>query len=244
MKIKIYQLLLVCTCLCPGLRAQLPVPKQVSLAKLVCLLESEAEGKTYNDGKNDYTLSFPEESFGFDFQSGRAWKAVYKTSGSDTYLAITENIDLAKVTGFTWDGSATRRVLMHFPKGTLRTAVSKNGGAVYMIDEHYLEFFCTQDLKLLLPLAEACHRLMVRDKKIAAADVQSFETRFSALMELPISDTERLLAEYAAFLRDHGKSLFVPIIREYSDNVKAVVQYGKESQRVKEFRDSLIAAFR
>jgi hypothetical protein len=236
-------LLFACLCFAWRINAQLSIEKQDSIAKLICKLESATERKTYSDGRNDYSLSFPEESFGFNYENGKAWKAVYKTHGSDIYLVMTENIDLSKVTGFTWDRSLTSRVLMHFPKGTIKTAVSKNSGDIYMIEEDFLEFFCLEDLKMLLPLAEACHIFKVAQGKIKESDIKRFGDNFSALMNLPPAYPKRLLLEYDAFMKNNENSLFVPIVKEYIKSTNEVQKHWEEAATTKSFCDSLCKAF-
>lgn len=223
--------------------AQITIEKMDEVAKLVCKLEAETEDSIYNDGKNDYKLSFPEESFGFNFTNGKAWKAVYKKNGNDTYLAITENIDLSLVTGFTWDRSYTSRVIMHFPKGAIKTLVSKNGGVPYMLDEDYLEFFCTDDLKMLLPLGEVCHKLKVAKKIIIEPDIKRFEQEFSALMELNTLDVDVQFSKYNDYVQKNEKSLFVPILKAYIKVLNDYKQYQMDSKIAKLFCDSLCNAF-
>src|SRR6476661_5775180 len=93
--------LLVTVLACPA-RAQLSIETLDSFAAEIRMFEHAAEGETYNDGDHDYALSFADESFGFSYSNGLAWKAVDKRSDA-TFTCITENIDLASATGMLID---------------------------------------------------------------------------------------------------------------------------------------------
>lgn len=243
-KVKLSKLFLVLVLLSSvKVHAQLSIEEMDAVGKLVSKLEAATTDSIYSDGKNKYKLSFPEESFAFNYENGRAWKAVYKENHGNVYLAMTENIDLGKVTGFTWDRSYTSRVLMHFPKGTIKTAISKNGGEIYMIDEDYLEFFFTDDMKMLLPLAEVCHALKAAQGKIAKSSIKKFEENFSALMDMEATDVDNMIIQYNDFLKKNEGSLYEPIVKEYLKGCKDVKQYRRESEIASQFRDSLCKAY-
>ncbi len=238
------RMLLLCFFCTPANAQKLSIETMDSVAKLVNIHEKGLENRTYSDGKHKYTLSFPEESFGFNYENGKAWKVVYKTNGMDTYLAFTENIDLSKVTGFTWDGSTPPRVLMHFPKGMIKTSVSKNEGEVYVIDEEYLEFFCTKDLlKMVTLLAGICHDLKRSQGNITQAQVRTFEKNFLTLMELPPMELDSTLVIYNNFVEKNAESLYVPIVKEYISSFNDVLKYWKEEEIVAQFSDSLCKAY-
>ncbi len=70
-------------------------------SKNISKKQFEANGKTYNDGKTDYEISFPEENFTVYFNSQLATNIVYKKSNNKELMYLTENISLGRVVGFT-----------------------------------------------------------------------------------------------------------------------------------------------
>jgi hypothetical protein len=84
------------------LKAQdVPYEKLEKFSKEISKLQFDANGKTYNDGKTDYEISFPEENFRIFFNNQLATNVVYKKSNNKELMYLTENISLGRVVGFT-----------------------------------------------------------------------------------------------------------------------------------------------
>ncbi|CAN1548377.1 hypothetical protein MCEGE10_02062 [Flavobacteriaceae bacterium] len=85
-----------------ALKAQsVPYERLEKFSKEISKIQFDANGKTYNDGKTDYEISFPEESFTIFFNSQLATNVVYKKSNNKELMYLTENISLGGVVGFT-----------------------------------------------------------------------------------------------------------------------------------------------
>ena len=84
------------------LKAQnVPYEKLEKFSKEISKIQFDANGKTYNDVKTDYEISFPEENFRIFFNSQLATNVVYKKSNNKELMYLTENISLGRVVGFT-----------------------------------------------------------------------------------------------------------------------------------------------
>ena len=143
-----------------------------SLSLAISQIQLTANDLVYNDGKHDYKLSFPEHNFKLFFSTGKATKIVHKTQGDKEYIALTEEIDLAKVDEvYLTKYPGTAGVLrMGFPEG-VKTQIYTNGQYTSTIREYYLEFFFDRKGKshqaLLTQLADLFASLKL-GKKIAA----------------------------------------------------------------------------
>jgi hypothetical protein len=116
-----------------------------SLSSAISGIEKMTEGKTYKDAKGaEHTLRFPAKSFILSSSNRLASKAVYKKHGDNEILAVTENIDLSKVTGISVndDHKGVAYIQLDFPKGQLKTQLFRDGKNVGSQNDDYLEFFC------------------------------------------------------------------------------------------------------
>ncbi len=120
-----------------------------SLSNAISKLQLGANNLTYNDGKSDYELSFSDENFKVLFSTQLASHSVYRKSSCWDILALTENIDLSKATGITWQNSYDRVMLvrLYFPKEYLQMQLFENGKLTSTISPQYLEFFSKYEKK-------------------------------------------------------------------------------------------------
>ena len=121
---------------------KIPYEELDSISTNISKLQLQANNLVYNDGKEDYILSFPENNFQILYSTGKAQRAVYKKKGDTEYLYVTENIDLAKAYDFhqeLYPGPAGV-LRLNFPEG-VQTQVYKNGVYHHAITEYSLEFF-------------------------------------------------------------------------------------------------------
>lgn len=129
-----------------GIKAQkIPYEKLDEISASISQLQLKANGLTFNDGKEDYILSFPENNFQILYSTGKAQRAVYKKKGDTEYLYLTENIDLKKVDVFyhvRYPG-AIGVYLMSFPNG-IQTQIYVNGKYKETKSENYLNFYYEQ----------------------------------------------------------------------------------------------------
>lgn len=120
----------------------IPYEKLDSISAIISKSQLKADGLTYNDGNEDYILSFPKKNFQILYSTGKAQRAVYKKKGDTEYLYLTENIDLTKAFDIyqaLYPGLAGVFRLT-FPEG-VKTQVYTNGIYTNTITEYYLEFF-------------------------------------------------------------------------------------------------------
>lgn len=124
----------------------IPSEKLDSISSEISKLQLKANNLTYKDAKgNEYEISFSDKNFEVLFHNQLAFKSVYKKRDGKEILALTENIDLAKVTAITKHTSYTDVILvkLYFPTGYLKTQLFENGILTNTITEEYLEFFTT-----------------------------------------------------------------------------------------------------
>ncbi len=117
-----------------------------SISSKISKLQLQANNLVYNDGKDDYILSFTENNFQILYSTGKAQKVVHKKKGDKEYLYLTENIDLTKAFDIyqaLYPGLAGVFRLT-FPEG-VKTQVYTNGIYTNTLTEYYLEFFYDRD---------------------------------------------------------------------------------------------------
>lgn len=121
---------------------KIPYEKLDSISAVISQYQSKSENLLYNDGKDTYKLSFPDNNFKIFFSTGIATKAVNKTKGDDDFLFLTENIDLTKATDIyntLYPGSAgAYRLVFSEP---VKTQIYKNGDYIETKEENYVEFY-------------------------------------------------------------------------------------------------------
>ncbi|MFL9831470.1 hypothetical protein ABS764_11490 [Flavobacterium sp. ST-87] len=123
----------------------IPYEKLDAISAGISQLQLKVNGLTFNDGKEDYILSFPENNFQLLYSTGKAQRVVYKKKGNTEYLYLTENIDLAKVDVFyhiRYPG-AIGVLRMAFPNG-IQTHTYINGEYTETKSENYLNFYYEQ----------------------------------------------------------------------------------------------------
>lgn len=122
----------------------------VEIAKLTGIINSyqtHSDNKTYTDlrDNNVYTVSFSKDNFNVLFSSKLAYKSVYKQWAGKEVLAVTENIDLTKVTKMekvvSPGNTSAFTIRMYFGKESLQTTLIENGTVTATIKEDFLEFF-------------------------------------------------------------------------------------------------------
>lgn len=138
-KIYVFILLLICI---TAKSQQLSYEKLDSISLAISQYQQKSDNLTYNDGKDDYELSFPENNFQIFSSTNTATKVVNKKIGDKEFVCITENIDLSKADEafqVQYPGKAGV-VRMNFPEG-LKTQIYTNGVYTNTVREYYLEFF-------------------------------------------------------------------------------------------------------
>jgi|GEM_PF-111975 len=138
---KIYFLLLIAISF--FIKAQdITYEKIDSISADISQYQLKSENLFYNDGKDSYELSFPENNFQIFYSTKKATKVVNKRIGDKEFICITENIDLSKadeVFRVQYPGQAGV-VRINFPEG-VKTQIYTNGIYTDTIREYYLEFF-------------------------------------------------------------------------------------------------------
>jgi hypothetical protein len=121
---------------------KIPYEKLDSLSASISKLQLKANNLVYNDGKDDYILSFPEKNFQILYSTGKAQKAVRKKKGETEYLYLTENIDLTKATEIkqALSTGVVGVLRMNF-REAMNTQVYINGNYTKTITEYSLDFF-------------------------------------------------------------------------------------------------------
>lgn len=154
-----------------GLNAQnIPYEKLDEISASISYLQLKVNNLNFNDGQEDYILSFPENNFRILYSTGKAQRAVYKKKGDTEYLYLTENIDLAKIDVFyhvRYPG-AIGAYLMSFPEG-VKTQVYINGKYAETKTENYLNFYYEKKRdsgkKLLEELNSMLYTFGLEDKR-------------------------------------------------------------------------------
>lgn len=126
-----------------GTKAQkIPYEKLDEISASISKLQLQANNLVYNDGKEDYILSFPENNFQILYSSGKAQRAVYKKKGDTEYLYLTENIDLTKANIFYKEQypGVIGVCRMSFENG-VQTQIYINGKYTETKSEKYLDFY-------------------------------------------------------------------------------------------------------
>jgi TPR repeat protein len=131
--------------LCSFISIAQTVPFEIleKFSKEINILQKNANGKIYTDGKTYYEVTFPETSFDVSFHNQLATKVVYKKWEGKEIMAITDNIDLSKaqdikVTAF---GGLAGAMRIYFPNNTIKTQLYENGKLINTINETYVEIF-------------------------------------------------------------------------------------------------------
>nr|WP_315197480.1 hypothetical protein [uncultured Flavobacterium sp.] len=143
--IKIIQALLFILISFVAKAQKIPYEKLDSISASISKSQLKVNNLTYNDGMDDYILSFPENNFQILYSTGKAQRAVYKKIGDTEYLYLTENIDLTNVDVFyqlRYPG-AIGLYRMHFPNG-VQTQIYTNGKYTETKSEKYLDFYYEQ----------------------------------------------------------------------------------------------------
>ncbi|MEO8254788.1 MAG: hypothetical protein ABI554_10435 [Flavobacterium sp.] len=135
-------LILLLTISFKGSAQKISYEKLESISSSISKLQLGVNDLVYNDGKDDYVLSFPENNFQILYSTGKAQRTVYKKKGDIEYLYLTENIDLTKADVFykiQYPG-AIGAYRMNFPNG-VQTQIYSNGKYTETKSEKYLEFY-------------------------------------------------------------------------------------------------------
>lgn len=113
-----------------------------SISADISKLQLDADNLIYNDGSENYILSFPEKNFQIFYSTGKAQKTVYKKKGETEYLYFSENIDLTKADVFyqvKYPGTVSV-YRISFPDG-VQTQIYINGKYAETKNEKYLDFY-------------------------------------------------------------------------------------------------------
>jgi hypothetical protein len=126
----------------------IPYRKLDSLSTVFSKYQLEANGYSYNDGSQNYEVSFPEQNFKIWAYNRKASYSIYKKWGDKEILASTDNIDLTKVDSIQWLNSwqtPSSEFLfvfrIYFPKNSLITQLFENGKLIKTINEGYIDYF-------------------------------------------------------------------------------------------------------
>lgn len=180
---------------------KVPYEKLDSISTAISKLQFETNGLTYNDGKTDYEISFPEANFQVAFSNQLATKAIYKKSNGKELLYLTENIDLSKAIGIvSFPINKDMLVIkLYFPQGYLKTQIIENGTKTKTISEEYLEFFrVNKDLNGSSSIFNSIYDLCTSIKKEKKLITQK-------IIDEENSDWKKLTLE--AYIQKHPNSL-------------------------------------
>jgi hypothetical protein len=204
-----------------GKSQSVPYQKLDSISTLFSKIQYETNGYVYNDGNNNYEVSFPRENFKVWAYNHLATSAVYKKINNKETLAITENIDLSKASSFIIFNSYTNKKIffivyrMSFPKGSLKTELYENGTFIKTISEEYLDFFLlardatldkASDFKMYQffnNMIYLVYRLKQENKQIIKYDINELARNWNlAVDQLNSEAYKSFLAKYPNTLYD------------------------------------------
>ena len=184
----------------------IPYEKLDSISSAISQYQLRSDNLTYNDGKDDYELSFPENNFQIFSSTNTATKVVNKKSGEKEFVCITENIDLSKVDEafqVQYPGQAGV-VRMNFPEG-VKTQIYTNGVYTNTVREYYLEFFYNRNEEgsrnqLLIQLDKTFNFLKLgnkisKEQFLTEEKIKSDKVETPVAKELTVDDVVEKYAE-------------------------------------------------
>lgn len=121
---------------------EIPYEKLDSISAKISQFQLQSNNLVYNDGKETYEISLPDDNFQILNSSGLVTRALTKKSEENESLFLSENIDLSKVDEVfpvQYPGSAGV-VRMNFPEG-IKTQIYTNGKYDKTTRAYFLEFF-------------------------------------------------------------------------------------------------------
>jgi hypothetical protein len=158
---------------------EIPYEKIDSITTNISNFQALSNNLVYNDGKETFEISFPDDNFQILISNGQATRAVLKKSAENTSLYLTENIDLSKVDEIfqvQYPGSAGV-VRMSFPEG-VKTQIYTNGQYSKTDRDYFLEFFYDRsDTNALKTLLTQLNDLFVFGRLGNKAAAEQFELK-------------------------------------------------------------------
>ncbi len=234
--------------------SNIPYEKLDSISALVSKLQLRANGLTYNNGYADYELSFAEGNFKILFSTQLAYKSAYKKWNGKEVLFFTENIDLSKATGITWEvlGNSIIDVKLYFPKGLLKTQLFDNGAFVNTTNDDYLEFFSNDQSGDMLfnSLNDVCALFKIAaglatEKKIADENRDWTALSETAFVNKYPSALRAKQANYSLTQKEEKKREEARIENEYVEKIRIEKEIEENSIKLKasRFIDSLCTKY-
>lgn len=227
-----------------------------SLSNVVSMLQAEAEELTYTEDNRQITVSFIPENFTITSFDRKAAHVVYKSAGSDEWMEVTENVDLSKAIGLTYqyaNAPQAVRVRVHFPAGSVHTAIYEDNKWKKNVRRDYLDFYVNN------------HNQQGKPRNAPYSTSQMFHTLAVIYFylriekeEMTVRERARLLDDYRAandeegwtlFLTKHPSSIYSMFFRDLlkraeESRVRAAESRVRMKEAVARFIDSLCVLYR
>jgi hypothetical protein len=185
----------------------IPYEKLDSISDAISKLQTEANGRGFNDVDKHYEISFPTENFRILFSDQLAYKTVYKKLDEKEILVFTENIDLSEATGIIKQTSYTNiiGIKLYFPKGYLKSQIFENGILTNTVTEDYLEFYTKieQREQLYKSILDACNILQIAKGSTTKEKIVEEDKDYSSL------SNENFTKKYPNSLKTMQAKLFI-----------------------------------
>ena len=169
-----------------------------SISSEISKMQSEVNGKIYNNGGSEFELSFPEENFKVFYNNQIATNAIYKKQNGKELLYLTENIDFSKATGYVFGfNNNILGMRVYFPAAYLKTQLYENGVLVNTISEESLEFFMINkkvDKTIFDYLLDLITSLQIAKGLTTEAEISNQKKDYSPT--LSISDAQKFILKY------------------------------------------------
>jgi hypothetical protein len=176
-----------------------------SITSEISKMQSEVNGKTYNNGGYEFELSFPEENFKVFYHNQIASNAIYKKQNGKELLYLTENIDFSKATGYVFGitNNDIQFLRVYFPAAYLKTQLYENGVLVNTISEESLEFFMINknvDKTIFDYLLDLITSLQIAKGLTTEAEISNQKKDYDST--LYISDAQKFILKYPSSIHN------------------------------------------
>jgi hypothetical protein len=214
---------------------KVPYEKLEELSKAISTLQFGANELSYNDGKTDYEISFPEENFKVYYSNLLADNSIYKKSGNREVLELTENIDLSAIISITIISSenSVAQIRMIFPFNSIKTQIFEEGKLIETKEVSSIDFFVKNEYrKLYAEMIELCHYLK-KEKGSFDYDIDEVAKKWeTALNRNTTVEFQNLLKNYSNTLYEEQALLEIQVIK----NAELVEKNRLEAIRVEKIQ--------
>lgn len=187
-------------------------------SKVISSYQMEANNLSFTYHGTKWEFSFPESSFNLAFHNQLGTEALYKNMDGRDLLYLTENIDLSKVKGITWENLSEELILikLHLKSGdSVKTNIYENGKVINTHATAFVNFFCKDNQSrsgFVSKLYDACLAFQKAKGLITAEEIAAQKKDWGT--------------GPAAFIKKHPNSI-------YNMEAEQIVQTREKEKEVK-----------